>query len=227
MKKNYLFLLSIFLFVFIQHTATAQVGIGTTVPTAKLDVDGDLRVRDLPTLTESEVLTTDVNGNIGKFRTFLISDAGGEVASTNVDRVLTSAQTVNDTNLNLSTTVTIPANKEAIIIINYSVPVGLASFTQPEGYYGIRFLKNGAELQQGSRKYSINNNSATRMVSVANVVIDKVAATGVDQTITYTLNGYLEQLDAGTHTYRFNMWSGLGSNYNWGYGSISKIVYLK
>lgn len=209
------------------NNATAQVGIGTTVPTAKLDVDGDLRVRDLPTLTESEVLTTDTNGNIGKFKTFLISDAGGEVASSNTDNVLTGAQTINNINLSLATTVTIPANKEAIIIINYSVPVGLASFTQPEGYYGIRFLKNGTELQQGSRKYSINNNSATRMVSVANVVIDKVAASGVDQTITYTLNGYLEQLDAGTHTYRFNMWSGLGSNYNWGYGSISKIVYLK
>ncbi|MDR4953623.1 hypothetical protein REB14_15700 [Chryseobacterium sp. ES2] len=45
-----------------------QVGINTTAPTKTLDVNGDARIRNLPTLTSSTVspLFSDENGVLGK-----------------------------------------------------------------------------------------------------------------------------------------------------------------
>jgi hypothetical protein len=46
-------------------------------------------------------------------------------------------------------------------------------------------------------------------------------------TITYSLNGYIEQGYSTTAvTYFFNMWSASGDNYNWGRGFINSQLYL-
>ncbi len=63
MKTILFFLLSIMTF--------GQVGINTTEPTKTLDINGDLRVRDIPLLSNKYVLLADDNGNITKV---LLSD---------------------------------------------------------------------------------------------------------------------------------------------------------
>lgn len=214
-------------FLFIGNLCLSQVGIGTASPTKELDVNGQLRIRNLPYLIDSEFLACDNLGNIGKYRPMLISDISSVIASSNIDILINTSTIRNNINLGLSTTIFIPANKEAIIIIDYSVPIGISSFTTPIGYYGITFLKNGSEEAAGSRKFSINTNENANMVTVFNHYVENYTSSSTDRYITYSLNGYVETHNNSLNTFRFNMWNPLGDNYNWGKATLSKIVYLR
>lgn len=214
----------------VRVTSAGNVGIGTATPTATLDVNGTLRVQNIPaTTTSSKILTTDTSGNIYNFSAYLLSDTDGAIATSPVDYTLSGMSTIDNINLGLSTTVTIPANKSCIIVISYSVPIGIANFPASplSGYYGIRFLKNGVEADSGSRKSSIqyNANSAC-MTTISNTYVEKFVNGASPTTITYSLNGYLEQISAVTSTYRFNMWSATPPNFNWGRGTITKQVFI-
>lgn len=202
---------------------------GTTTPTKELDINGELRIRNIPSATSApEVLTADVDGNIKKFETFLVSDVKSIVANTNVDYANFGINIADNIDLGLSTSAIIPANTEALIVIKYSVPIGISNFVTTEGYYGIRFLRNAIEESQASRKFSILKTETTaNMVSVANIYTEKLTPSPTERTITYTLNGYIEQYQSGLVNYRFNMWSSTGTNFNWGRATLTKIVYLK
>ena len=212
--------------VLINFLAYSQVGIGTASPTKDLDINGELRIRNLPYLTDSEFLACDNLGNIGKYRPMLISDISSVIASSDIDVLINTSTIINNINLGLSTTIFIPANKEAIII-DYSVPIGISSFTTPIGYYGITFLKNGSEEAAGSRKFSINTNENANMVTINNHYVENYASSSTDRYVTYSLNGYVETHNNSLNTFRFNMWNPLGDNYNWGKATLSKIVYLR
>ena len=69
MRNRYVF---IFLFLGIK-SLTAQVGIGTTNPTADLDIDGTLRIRNTPVFNSSKTLNVDGNGNVGVSNNFILS----------------------------------------------------------------------------------------------------------------------------------------------------------
>lgn len=57
----------VILFMVVPFVSSAQVGINTNTPTKTLDINGELRIRTLPTgLTADEILSTDANGNIRK-----------------------------------------------------------------------------------------------------------------------------------------------------------------
>ena len=214
-------------FLFIGNLCLSQVGIGTASPTKELDVNGQLRIRNLPYLIDSEFLACDNLGNIGKYRPMLISDISSVIASSNIDILINTSTIINNINLGLSTTIFIPANKEAIIIIDYSVPIGVSSFTNPIGYYGITFRKNGSEEVVGSRKFSFNINENANMVTVFNHYVENFTSSSTDRYITYSLNGYVETHNNSSNTFRFNMWDSLGENYNWGKATLSKMVYLR
>ena len=205
----------------------SQVGIGTLNPTKSLDINGDLRIRLIPDSNESSILNTDSNGNVGKFNTFLISDAEGVVAEAPVNSSVSNNNIVNDIDLGMSITVNVPSNKLTLIIINYSVPVGMADFSNPSSYYGIRFMRNGVEEESGSRKYSLVDSLNANMVTISNVYIELIQPSATPQSISYELLGYVELNESGTYKYRFNMWSNTGNNFNWGKASMSKIVYIK
>ena len=229
MKQN-IFIINL---LFISNVLLSQVGIGTTTPTKDLDVNGELRVRNLPTQSAntSNLLTTDVDGNIGQSSFFLPSSVVSSVATSNIDRVVAGQRTINNIDLGLSTTVIIPANQEAVLIINYSVPIGISSFSEPLGYYGIRFLKDNMEAVAGSRKFSCNNNSTlvnANMITISNLYTESFQSEPTERIITYTLNGYIEQTSGagGPHTYRFNMWSPTGANFNWGRATITHQVFI-
>lgn len=210
----------------------AQVGINTTNPTKDLDINGELRIRNLPTQTGSALIAADKDGNIGKLNAFMISDVNTTVASKNVDVTITPSpiiMVIDNIDLGLSTTVTIPAHTDGFVIITYSVPIGISTFTTPRGYYGIRFLKNGIEAPGGSRKFSIIISPTTsNMASVSATYTEKFVGSPMERTIVYTLNGYIEQIqDQIDHTFRFNMWATSGDNFNWGRAAITKQVYLR
>lgn len=219
----------------VRVTSAGNVGIGTSAPTSTLDVNGALRVRSIPTTTSpTGLLTADTNGNVSSFNNYLPTDVDGVVATAPVDYSVTVATTVNNINLGLSTSVTIPANKSCIIMITYSVPVGLTTIgltNEAIGYYGIRFLKNGTEAESGSRKSSIISNhesgfSSVCMTTITNTYVEKFTTGATPVTNTYTLNGYLEYLSNFPLVFRFNMWSNSPPNYNWGRATITKQVYI-
>ncbi|AZA50273.1 hypothetical protein EG346_19765 [Chryseobacterium carnipullorum] len=58
---------------------TAQVGINTASPTKTLDVNGNMRIRNVNPMAGSSVLTLDSNGNIYKADGVKLSPALGEI----------------------------------------------------------------------------------------------------------------------------------------------------
>lgn len=165
--------------------------------------------------------------------TFQLFEAFFKEATAPVD---TPAGTSDNTNLGLSITATIPANSTIKVILNYSVPMGTYPIgattggSDPNdnvnGYFGIRFLKNGTEVQAGSRKNIVPFGSAgTNMNTVgANYVEEITNSTSSPIVVTYTLNGYVEGTFTAT---RFNMWASSGANFNWGKGTISVTTFIK
>jgi len=222
---------------------SGNTGVGTPSPTKKMDVSGELRVRNLPITNSSrDILTSDANGNVTKITNAkLLKDIYFDEATSSIAYFLTSTGsfTIDNIDLELTNTVTIPANTKASIVVNYSVPMGTNSHTtQVNGYFGVRFLRNSIEAPAGSRKFSIpllytsqvtqQYNSIT-MVSVSASFLEVVdnSANSSPLTITYSLNGYLEQgYSSGPTTFKFNMWASSGDNFNWGKGFLSTQLYL-
>lgn len=146
------------------------------------------------------------------------------------------AGTSNNNNLGLSINATIPANSSVKVLLNYSVPMGTYPIAATNvganlnanvnGYFGIRFLKNGIEEQSGSRKNSVPfASSGSHMNSITAVFTEEIVnATATDIIITYELNGYVESTLTTT---RFNMWDSTGANFNWGKGAISASTFVK
>lgn len=152
-------------------------------------------------------------------------------ATAPIDQVVTATTAVNNVNLGLSVTITIPAFTQAKLVTTYSVPIGTTAIaTNFGGYFGIRFLKNGSELPAGSRKYTvpaISSGASSRMASVNATVGDTVINnTATPVNVTYALNGYVEPT-ADTATIRFNMWSTTDPNFNWGRGYMSIQMFTK
>lgn len=152
-------------------------------------------------------------------------------AAAPVDQPVTVGTTVNNLNLGLNITITIPPFTQAKLVTTYSVPIGTTTIsTNFGGYFGIRFLKNGAELPAGSRKYTVpavSTGVASRMASVNATVGDTVVNnTATPINVIYALNGYVEPT-ADTSTIRFNMWATADPNFNWGRGYMSVQMFTK
>ncbi len=212
-----------------------QVGINTTNPTTDLDVNGEMRVRNLPTSTNKNIslLATDAQGNLQKGNVFFLSDIKNDEAVSSVRRTISGNRKAY-VNLNLETTVVIPANKEGKVIINYSVPVGTSINDDPSStYLGVTFKKDGYERQVGSRKITLPNlpsgNKISKMNTISNLYTETFASQPTSRSITYSLYGYIEQVASSSksHQYIFNMWSSSGANYNWGKASMIAQVYIK
>lgn len=222
-------------FALISLPVLSQVGVNTIDPTKDLDINGELRVRQLPAIDNPRLVAVDEDGNIGVSNVFLPSDVGSVVATDPVDFELAQSTPPaniirDDIDLGMSIDVNIPAGREAFVIINYSVPMGVVDRSSPTGHYGIRFLRNGIEEQAGSRKFTFNlDETSVNMVTVGAIYTENLAPAATDRTITFTLNGYIEQLIAttGTHLYRFNMWQANGPNFNWGRATITKQVFVR
>lgn len=230
-----LFPLALIVFTSISISAYAQIGINTTDPTKDLDVNGEMRVRDLPVSTNKNIslLATDGQGNIQRGNIFFLSDI--------IDRTASSPKRINargyqnfHTNLNLGTTVIIPANKRAKVIVNYSVPAGADLYNDPPStYLGVTFKRNGNERPSGSRKVTLPNlpssNVIAKMTTISNTYTETFPPRDYERTITYSLYGYVEQSAPSNKTYNyiFNMYSASGANYNWGKASMIAQVYIK
>jgi len=184
----------------------------------------------------SHLLTIDNAGYMTKARAFMLYDADEVLAAQPVNKSLQGSVTNNNIDLGMQAAIIIPANREVKVIINYSVPMGtLTNSAPPSTYIGIRFLKDGNEEQQASRKLSLGyysspeSESISSMATLTNTYIENYSPGAVDRTITYDVKGYIEQHVQGSETfsYKFNMWSASGANYNWGKASMSYQVYIK
>ncbi|KMQ61507.1 hypothetical protein ACM46_15955 [Chryseobacterium angstadtii] len=165
-------------------------------------------------------------------KNWIFDNAYDGAAAGPVDRIVTSNTTINNVDIGLSTTITVPANSSVKVVVNYSTPIGIPVMgTTPGGYMGIRFLKNGTEADLGSRKVTLSalNGGAGGFImsTIGASYIENITNNGPAYTITYSLNGYIEKnAGSGSTTFRFNMWDA-ANNFNWGRGSINTQVYRK
>ena len=127
-----------------------------------------------------------------------------------------------------SQTISIPANKEAKIIITYSIPIGTDSNTGNTngGYLGVKFFKDNVEFPAGSRKSTIVARTGTQwsMYTVGATVADSIPSATSPRTVTYKLQSYAEFANFSS---RFLMYAASGDNFNWGKGYWSFQVFLK
>lgn len=215
----------------------AQVGINTSSPTKDLDINGELRIRTTPAIASSKTLAVDSNGNVGVSNNYILYDIVNVDATNPITYTLpnTTVQTKNNIDLAMSQAVTIPANKTAKIVVSYSIPAGISSSPPStiDGYLGIRFLKNGIEAPEGSRKFSIADYSGTSTFAMSSISANytETIVTGASATtVTYSLNGYVEYYGhaiQGVPTIKFNMWQAADPNYNWGRGTLIVQVFIK
>ncbi|WP_353103076.1 hypothetical protein [Myroides odoratus] len=141
------------------------------------------------------------------------------------DYVATNRQLVERTGVTLngfSKTIVIPPNREAKIVISYSIPLGSH---HESGFYGVLLMKGSTELAQGSRKTSVvrSNQTDEAVTSISATVADNIAASTVERRVTYSLKSYLEYIYQAVYL----MYDATGENYNWGRGYWSIMVYFK
>lgn len=231
-------------FLIFSKALIAQVGINTISPTKDLDINGELRVRTLPDVgTDSRTIAADNDGNLGITSRFYISDAQTDIADSSI-RVIVNASTstiLDNVDLGMTNTVTIPANREALIITRYSIPLGAELSDYPRnGYLGIRFLRNDTEAPSGSRKFSVPvyespSNFIAAMGTLNALYTESIPAAPIERTITFKLDGYIEYYEdpmagfSDTIEFVFNRYNLIDGdpNFNWGVGNLSTVLYLK
>lgn len=220
-----------------------NVGIGdfsATPISQKLDVDGTARIRTLtnantlPT-TYSRTVLADANGNLG-YRSnpgspnpWLFNDAQSVVIPA---KVTVATAGTSYTPLDMTSTVTIPANTRMKIAIAYNVPSYYNKNNGTIQYIGCTLYKTQnavtTEVVSGSRKYStMLAASAPAGVTQIGMFIDAMTTeeitnnTTLPITVTYFISGYLET-NANTGV-NFGMWDTNTANpqQNWGIANMT------
>ena len=85
----------------------------------------------------------------------------------------------------------------------------LTQSNPPSTYIGVRFLKDGNEEQQASRKLSLPHYSSpdsepiSSMATLTNTYIENFSPGTVDRTITNDVKGYIEQHAQASGTYQW------------------------
>ncbi|MEE9362880.1 MAG: hypothetical protein V3U92_09820 [Cellulophaga sp.] len=124
-----------------------NVGIGTSSPTEKLDINGKLRVRNIPTGTNTDrILTTDANGNIRKTNSPVINKSYVQVYTNSK-----SFGSGNATLINLFPQVTIQAGKK--VRIDIYVPTRSTTNNWGGLYVNINARVNGTWYNLGNTGY--------------------------------------------------------------------------
>lgn len=148
MKTNKTILAAVvfFLGVTTVNAQEGRVGINTTTPTKILDINGDLRVRDLPVIIGGTNLVADTNGIIGVYKPIDPNDFVLYNTSTNVRQnsnsnvPLTSILNVPDTNAQDSGGTTIqPTNCWAVPNSEIRFKFPTSSIRRGTAYWGMWF----------------------------------------------------------------------------------------
>ena len=149
-------------------------------------------------------------------------------------RDIEPVQIVNNIDLGMEQTIILDPKTRNKIVMAYSIPAGsLNTPTDYKGHIGIRCVKKVddgefAEMESGSRKYSIPVSNDIFMTTIGATVVETIENTSdVKMEVTYKLNGYVEvSKNSAAFNVIFNKWqtdeisSNHGQNYNWGEGSL-------
>lgn len=105
--------------------------------------------------------------------------------------------TVNNVDLGLKKTLTIPPRSTVKVLVNYNVPV-ISRAAWFRGFIGVNFLRNGTEMPVGSRKHTFAV-GPDRIQSVFISIPGKFAETIINTadtplSVTYSLNAYTEKV---------------------------------
>lgn len=223
-----------------------NVGMGTSTPAQKLEVNGNVKFNAVPNATSVDntdrimVLQSDGTGKKVPLASLQPPNAytpRGIFSYQAPNPVLYALNTsyptqtiINNIDIGYNIfTVYIPANTSSLILFNYSIPNGLTNSTgdnlalNTSGaiFQGIRFLKDGVEEPNGSRKFLQTGVSCVS--GIYSETIDNPTSSLI--AIVYSIQGYLE-INPGTNLpsgafARFNMNKATGANYNWGKGILT------
>lgn len=171
----------------------AQVGIGTTDPTKDLDVNGELRVRNLPPITSNEFLVSDPEGNVGS-TTLIINLPNFQrivlpsPVTTIVDTNTTGVYFDNDIDIQMFVTAVVSPGQRAYIKVLYSVPISNSG--ESVGDIGIFFQRNGVTQLLSSRSESAGVSNYIACIFYE-YVDNRNGSTPVS--VLYELRGYINQ----------------------------------
>ena len=176
-----------------------QVGIGTTSPTKDLDVNGELRVRDLPPIVSNEFLVADTEGNVGS--TTLVLNLPNfqrvvlpSTVTTTIDTNTTGVYFDNDIDIDMFLTAIVSAGQRAYIKVLYSVPVSNSGAS--EGDIGVLFRRNGVTQLVSSRKESIGGSNYIDCIFYE-YVDNRTGTSNIN--VLYELRGYIDQSQSKTN----------------------------
>jgi len=131
MKKLILLLFPIITF--------SQVGVNTTSPSATLDVNGDLRVRQIPTVNATQyVLTVDDNGNVKKVAVSALNNSNGTCPN-------------------------FLKNQSSGYYLLFSSPSSIQNPNNPLVISGLNFVSAGTWIQNNTYYYSYSNTTGTSL----------------------------------------------------------------
>jgi hypothetical protein len=184
----------------------SQVGIGTTMPTAELDINGNLRVRSTTSTSrisaaKDSILVSDHSGNVMRIAAKTIIEShiktfvkGSFVSSSDVSLVLASGSrkipfdyeefdTNNDFNTTTST-FTAPQNGIYSIAVNIKAASGLSISSE----FGVAVLKNGVVInRQSFLNVGILGINATPPVRTVQTLVSLNAGDTISFNVTSTI----------------------------------------
>jgi hypothetical protein len=180
----------------------SQVGINTTAPTRTIDVNGDARIRSLPTLTSPTVspLFSDENGVLGKATislqsqiafytsndTFTFVASSYNAGNDQIVPILSSHATLNTIGVTVPATGNINISQTGTYMLSGSITPILAISSGGDGY---AYMAVNLEV-------STNGGTSWTSISGGRSMFPRVT-TGVDRTYSFVIPSVLKQLNAG------------------------------
>lgn len=209
MKKYKLLLM-----ILVSLNMYGQVGIGTIVPSAMLDINGDLRIRNVPsTPVETKYLVIDADGNVGwstvnggsalitsaqlnqEWRgayTDIISGTTGYYENTSID-------------LQMDMDLVVPDGQFHIMILEWAVPVGIKYpvGVSVDATIGVRLYIDNVLMDRETVSVTVKTDGHVFLRGSHDIYIN--ANTGVDIVKNYRLEGFVIQKSSSVPNtfYRF------------------------
>ncbi len=170
-----------------------NVGIGVPVPTTKLDIDGDLRVRNLPTGSDTDdIVVADASGNM-KRMPLKLTDTWQAIGTTSIGISTKSWVDMPDMLLNITLV------KEADVVVSWDATLYTGGSGLPWGAF--RILVDGVPVNFGHLQANASWDQSISLSYIAQNLQAGNHAIKVQWAVGSTTSGHTLNNSAGSTTY--------------------------
>lgn len=212
----------------------SQVGIGTLTPEATFDVNKEIKLSGIQTVSNNneeynQVLLSNEEGDLG-FAKVLAKNA--YIYRNSYFKKMTAFVWIGaneQMSLNLPLTIVVPANRVSLVEIAYNIPItgdrqgaAVIQLQKKTGNGIMTVIKEATRKIVFSRNY--NNGPSALGQAVSNSYFDRIENnSSEDLTVTYDVYGLAFGV---SRIVRFGMFANVPlTNYNWGRGALFITVY--